>query len=110
MLLMLASVKVESKDLIANLPVVCEFHDVFLDVIDDLPPECEVKFAIDLVPGVRPISMAPIKCLEELLKIKFIRHNASSLGAPVLLLKNKNGSIRLYVEYRKLTKVTIKNW
>lgn len=47
-LMMLASLKVESEALIANLPVVCNFPDVFLDGMDDLPPEREVEFAIDL--------------------------------------------------------------
>ena len=35
-------------------PVVCEFPDVFLE---GLPPEREIEFHIDVVPGTYPISM-----------------------------------------------------
>ncbi|MCI54373.1 retrotransposon protein, partial [Trifolium medium] len=49
------------------------------------------------------------KQLEELLEKKFIRPSVSSWGAPVLLVKKKEGSIRLCIDYRQLNKVTIKN-
>jgi len=47
--------------------------------------------------------------LEELLEKQFIRSSASPWGAPVLLVKKKDGSMRLCVDYRQLNKVTIKN-
>ncbi|MCI76709.1 cellular nucleic acid-binding protein, partial [Trifolium medium] len=40
------------------LPVVCEFPDVFPDDISDLPPEREVEFAVDVLPGTRGDSAA----------------------------------------------------
>lgn len=46
------------KSTIVDLQVVCDFPDVFLDDISDLLPECEVEFAIVLVPGMSPMSMA----------------------------------------------------
>ena len=49
------------------------------------------------------------KQLEELLEKKFIRPSVSPWGAPVLLVKMKDGSMRLCVDYRQLNKVTIKN-
>ena len=36
-----------------------EFPEVFPDEIPDVPPEKEVEFAIDLIPGTKPVSMAP---------------------------------------------------
>ncbi|MCI82375.1 enzymatic polyprotein, partial [Trifolium medium] len=33
-----------------ELPVVCEFSDVFPEDVSDVPPEREVEFTIDLVP------------------------------------------------------------
>lgn len=47
--------------------------------------------------------------LEELLEKQFIRPSVSLWSAPVLLVKKKDGSMRLCVDYRQLNKVTIKN-
>jgi hypothetical protein len=85
-----------------------------------LPPEREVEFAIDLVPGTSPISIVSYRMsaselgelkqqLEELLEKQFIRPSVSPWGAPMLLVKKKDGSLRLCVDYRQLNKVTIKN-
>ncbi|MCI63363.1 RNA-directed DNA polymerase (Reverse transcriptase), partial [Trifolium medium] len=85
---------------IEELPVVCEFPGVFPGDVSDLPPEREVEFSIDLIPGTGPISMTPYrmsaselkelkKQLEELLEKKFIRPSVSPWGAPVLLVKKK---------------------
>jgi len=62
-----------------------------------------------------PYRMAPVelaelkKQIEDLLEKKFIRPSASPWGAPVLLVKKKDGSSRLCVDYRQLNKLTIKN-
>ena len=56
-----ASLSVESKTSIEELPVVNEFLEVFPDDITELPPQREVEFTFDLVPGTRPISMAPYR-------------------------------------------------
>ena len=40
------------------------------------------------------------KQLEELLEKKFVRPSVSLWGAPVLLVKKKDGSMRLCVDYR----------
>ena len=49
------------------------------------------------------------KQLEVLLEKQFIRPSVSSWDALVLLVKKKDGSMRLCVDYRQLNKVTIKN-
>ena len=72
-----------------ELPVVCEFQDVFPEDVSDLPPEREIEFTIDLVPGTNPVSMAPYrmsaselvelkKQLEDLLEKKFVRPSVVS--------------------------------
>lgn len=105
---------------LATIPVVDEFIDVFPDDIVVLPPEREIEFSIDLVPGTGPISRAPYRMsplelkelksqLEELITKQFIRPSASPWGAPVLLVKKKDGSMRLCVDYKQLNKITIKN-
>nr|KYP47185.1 GDSL esterase/lipase At1g74460 family [Cajanus cajan] len=49
------------------------------------------------------------KQVEELQEKQFIRPSVSPWGAPVLLVKKKDESMRLCVDYRQLNKVTIKN-
>jgi hypothetical protein len=41
--------------------MVCEFPDVFPDKLLGLPPDMDVKFAIELVPGMAPISRRPYR-------------------------------------------------
>ncbi|XP_050886320.1 uncharacterized protein LOC127091680 [Lathyrus oleraceus] len=100
--------------------VVQDFPEVFSYDISDVPPERGVEFFIDLVPGTIPVSMAPYKIsasklaelkkqLEDLLEKGFVKPSVSPWGALVLLVKKKDGSMRLCVDYRQLNKVTIKN-
>jgi len=49
------------------------------------------------------------KQIEELLEKTFIRPSTSQWGAPMLLVKKKDRSSRLCVDYRQLNKMTIKN-
>ena len=42
-------------------PVVCEFQDIFSEELPGLPPEREIQFCIDVVPGTDPISMPPYR-------------------------------------------------
>jgi hypothetical protein len=41
---------------IQDIPVVCEFPDVFLEDLPGLPPEKDVEFVIELKPGTAPVS------------------------------------------------------
>ena len=103
-----------------NVPVVCEFSDVFPEELPGLPPEREIEFCIDVVTGTDPISMAPYRMapaklkelneqLKEFLKQYFMRPSTSPWRAPVLFVKKKDGSLRFCIDYRQLNKVTIKN-
>nr|GFC92655.1 putative reverse transcriptase domain-containing protein [Tanacetum cinerariifolium] len=47
--------------------------------------------------------------LKELSDKGFIRHSSSPWGAPVLIIKKKDGSFRMCIDYRKLNKLTVKN-
>ena len=80
------------------------FPDVFLKELPGLPPDKEIEFCIDLIPGVQPLSIPPYrmapaeltelqKQLDELLEKGFIR------SSTVLFAKKANGSLRLYVDY-----------
>ena len=100
--------------------VVCDYADVFPDSLPGLPPQREIEFVIDLVPGAEPVSKAPYRMapaelkelkvqLQELLDLGFIRPSHSPWGAPVLFVKKKEGSLRMCIDYRELNKLTIKN-
>lgn len=112
--------KVGIKVVIDELPMVCDFPEMFPDDISDLLPEREVEFIIDLVPSTSLVSMAPCrmfsselselkKKFEDLLKKKFVYPTVSLYGVPVLLVKNKDGSIRLCVDNQQMSNVTIMN-
>jgi hypothetical protein len=78
---------VQTKSL-ADIPVVCEFPDVFPDDLLRLPPDRDVEFEIELLPGMAPISRRPYRMppnelaelkvqLNELLKKGFIHPSSS---------------------------------
>ena len=106
--------------LVDEILVVREFSNVFPYDISGLPPDREVEFTIDLIPGIEPISIPPYRMalaelrelkaqLEELLSKGFIWPSISPWGAPVLFVKKKDGSLRLCIDYRQLNSVTIRN-
>ena len=46
---------------LADIPVLCEFLDVFPDELPGLPPGREIGFKIELLPGTAPISRRPYR-------------------------------------------------
>ncbi|KAA3488005.1 DNA/RNA polymerases superfamily protein [Gossypium australe] len=102
------------------MPIVCEYLVVFPDQFPGLPPVRKIGFGIELALGTAPISialyrMAPTELkelkaqLQELTDKGFARPSFSPLGALVLFLRKKDGSMRLCIDYRQLNKVTVKN-
>jgi hypothetical protein len=95
------------------------FEDVFKEVTR-LPPNIDIDFSINLIPGAAPVSKNPYRMstlemkelqmqLEELLKKGYVCPSVSPWGSLVLFLKNKDGTLRLCIDFRQLNKVTIKN-
>jgi hypothetical protein len=71
-----------------EIPVVQEFLNVFLEDFPGLPPDREIEFCIDLIPGASRISKAPYRMapaelkelktqIQELLNKGFIRPSVS---------------------------------
>ena len=109
----------ETKEM-KGVPIVCDYPEVFPEDLPGLPPEREIEFQIDLVPGAQPVAKAPYRLapsemkelmsqLQELLDKGFIRPSVSPWGAPVLFVKKKDGSMRMCIDYRELNKLTVKN-
>ena len=105
---------------IEQVPVVCEYQDVFPEELPDMPPHREVEFVIELEPGTEPVCKRPYKLgpeelkelkrqLDEQERLGLIRPSSSPWGCGVLFVKKKDGSDRLCVNYRPLNKKTIKN-
>jgi hypothetical protein len=111
--------KPEVRAKLEDIPVVCNYPDVFSEVMG-LPPDREIEFSIDLMLGTQPIHKAPYcmaltelrelkEQLQELLDRGFIHPSVSPWGAPILFVKKKDESMRLCIDYRELNRVTIKN-
>jgi hypothetical protein len=110
---------VEGKAL-EDIRVVSEFPDMFPEDLPGMPPDRDIEFSIELIPGTAPISKRPYridvkdlaelkKQIEELLSKGFMRPSSSPWGAPTLFVDKKDGSRRLCIDYRSLNEVTIKN-
>jgi hypothetical protein len=107
-------------DSLETTKVVSEFLDVFPKDLPVMPPERKVEFAIELLPGIAPISKRAYrvsglelvelkKQIDELSEKGYIRPNTSPWAAPVLFVEKKDGTRRMCIDYRALNEVTIKN-
>ena len=105
---------------ISQVPVVCEYEDVFPEELPGMPPHRPVEFVIELEPGTEPVCKRPYKLgpeelkelkkqLDEQERLGLIRPSSSPWGCGVLFVKKKDGTERLCVDYRPLNKKTIKN-
>ena len=95
-----------------NILIVRRFFDVFSEELPRLPPDRDLEFSIDLIPGTRPIAMAPYRMapaelrelqtqLQELLDKGFIRPSVSPWGADMhkiciyFIIKNQDFGLNL---------------
>ncbi|GKG38034.1 hypothetical protein Tco_0457257, partial [Tanacetum coccineum] len=53
--------KEPSERRLKDVPVICEFPNVFPDDLPGLPPSRQVEFMIELVPGAAPVARAPYR-------------------------------------------------
>ena len=52
---------VKARPSVSNIPTVSDFSDVFPKELSGLPPQREIEFAIDVVPGATPASITPYR-------------------------------------------------
>lgn len=85
-----------------------------------LPPPRSQEHHIHLQPNASPVNVRPYryphiqkteteKIVKDLLDNGVIRPSVSPFASPVLLLRKKDGTWRLCVDYRELNIITIKN-
>nr|GEW20580.1 hypothetical protein [Tanacetum cinerariifolium] len=81
---------------IEDVPMICDYPEVFPEELPRLPQPRQVEFRIDLVARAEPISRTPYRLvasemkelsvqLQELLEKGFIRPSSSSWGAPLCI-------------------------
>nr|ADB85376.1 putative retrotransposon protein [Phyllostachys edulis] len=103
-----------------DMPVVSEFPDVILYELSGIPPDRDLEFVINLVPGTAPISKRPYRLpVDDLVELKkqieeiqvkgFVRPSFSPWGAPVIFVAKMDSTQQICVDYCSLNEVTIKN-
>ena len=84
---------------------------MFLKDLLGLPSNKELDFCIDRLPGIAPISILPYRMaqakpkklktqLQDLVDKGFIQPSISPWGAPILIVKKKDGTMRFYIDYQ----------
>jgi hypothetical protein len=88
--------------------------------VEKLALNRDIDLDIELQPGkeplygpIYPLSPRELIALKKFLKKNlakgFIQESKSLVSAPILFALNKDGSLRLYIDYRGLNAVTVKN-
>jgi hypothetical protein len=90
-----------------DIPIICEYPDVFREDLPGMPPDQDIEFVIELQPGTAPIYKRPYRMPPN--DKGYIHPSASPWGCPALFVKKKYNSLRLCVDYHPLNAVTIKN-
>ena len=83
-----------------DIKVVCDYSDVFPDELLGMPPDRDVEFVIDLLPGTAPISKRPYrmssdqllelkKQIKDLLEKGFIHPSSSPWGHRLSLWRRR---------------------
>lgn len=96
--------------------VLSEFSDVFGEPVG-LPPRRACDHRIPLIPGAQPVNIRPYRHksdhkdeierqVAELLKTGVIQHSISPFASPAILVKKKDGTWRLCIDYRHLNSLT----
>ncbi|XP_076546690.1 uncharacterized protein LOC143305763 [Osmia lignaria lignaria] len=100
-----------------------ELRQIYLDIqnhpIDNNEPPCSVEAVIALKTE-QPVSFRPRRLafadkeklriiLDDLLKQGIIRLSNSPYASPIVMVRKKNGEIRLCVDFREINKLTIRD-
>ena len=82
-----------------------EINDHAIELVDDWQPLYGPIYSLS------PMELEILKTyIKNNLANGFIRPSKSSAGVPIFFNKKPDSSIRLYIDYRDLNNLTIKNW
>ncbi|XP_070042698.1 uncharacterized protein [Nicotiana tomentosiformis] len=95
---------------VESVPIVRDFLDVFPADLQGMPPDRDIDFGNDLIPGTQPIYVPPYRIapaqlkelkeqLQELLDKDFIKPSVSPWGAPVIFVKKNDGTMWMRIDY-----------
>ena len=101
-------------------PILMKHKRVFDDIPPGLPPKRGFEHSIELEEGAKPVITIPYrhphkfkeeieKTIKELLEMGHIQPSCSPFASSVVLVKKKDGTMRMCIDYRSLNKKTIKN-
>ena len=93
---------------------------VFCDIPLSVSLDREFKHGIEMEDGAKPVITTPYrhpraykdeteKTIHELLDMGFIRSSSSPFASSVVLVKKKEGTMQMCIDYRAMNKKTIKN-
>lgn len=96
-----------------------KFKEVFQEPVQ-LPPRREFDHHIPLEPNAKPVNVRPYrfphyqkneieKQVQEMLQSGIVKPSISPYSSPVLLVKKKDGTWRLCIDYRVLNALTLKD-
>ncbi|KAM1270519.1 hypothetical protein ACFX2J_031430 [Malus domestica] len=95
-----------------------QFEELFL-APTNLPPKRPVDHRIPLTPGTAPVNVRPYRSgrvkneidsiIQEMLDARIVRSSNSPFSSPVLLVKKKDSTWRLCIDFRALNAATVKD-
>lgn len=96
-----------------------EYKDIFEEP-QGMPPPREHDHKIPLIPCSQPVNQRGYKVpyiqkaeierqIKEMLRTGVIQKSSSPFASPIILVKKKDGTWRMCIDYRKLNEITVKN-
>ena len=116
----LLACKIEDSKSTENQDLIKKQNKVFEDLPMELPPNRKIEHITEVEPRAKPVNIKSYRyphhhkteigiLTQDLLRCDVISKSRSLYAASVVLVRKKDGSFRLCIDYRGLNKITIKN-